>query len=167
MTPNPARSQTVDQSKAGEIRDYAFSPDGKWLAYSRAPVPDGRVWAYGRTRLYLTRTGKELPVSNGFTDDKKPRLGSIAEVHSTFISKPLDRPHRDQLRMELRPDETSKPASVLAADGKSPFLPDELKTQRTKKKAKKSGEKAGTAGAKDEDKDEDAGDDAESKIESP
>ncbi|MBS0191818.1 MAG: S41 family peptidase [Phycisphaerales bacterium] len=160
---------TVDQSKAGEIRDYAFSPDGKWLAYSlpRSAL-DGLGYGATELRLYSLEQAKSFPVSTGFTDDKNPAWDPSGK-YLYFISNRSIDPIVDQREWNFALTKTSKPCVlVLAADGKSPFLPDELKDPKDKKKAKKSGEKAaGTAGAKDEDKDEDAGDDAESKIELP
>jgi tricorn protease-like protein len=53
---------------AGEIRDYRFSPDGRWLAYT-LPLPSG----YGSIRLYEVATGQTVPVSGPVHDDFSPR----------------------------------------------------------------------------------------------
>jgi tricorn protease len=61
------RSQ-VDQSEAGEITDYRFSPDSQWLAYTR-PMPSGM----GMVMIHSLRTGRSFPVSDGLTADGEPR----------------------------------------------------------------------------------------------
>ncbi len=58
----------IDQSEAGEITDYRFSPDGQWVAYAK-PMPNGlhSIW------LYSVRTSRTFEVSAGQYDDIEPR----------------------------------------------------------------------------------------------
>jgi tricorn protease len=58
----------IDQSEAGEIRDYRFSPDSQWLAYAK-PMPNGQ----SMVSLAALRTGRTFAVSNGLSDDGAPR----------------------------------------------------------------------------------------------
>ena len=58
----------VDQSEAGEITDYRFSPDSQWLAYTK-PMPSGLNAVY----IYSIRTGRSFPVSDPMHDDRNPR----------------------------------------------------------------------------------------------
>ena len=39
------QATSVDTSKGGEIREYAFSPDSKWLAYTTPR--NGMTWGAG------------------------------------------------------------------------------------------------------------------------
>ena len=64
----PKRRRTVDTSKAGEIRDYRFSPDGRFLAYVM-PLENG----YGEIRVHEVATGQTFPASGPLHDDFAPR----------------------------------------------------------------------------------------------
>ena len=67
---NPADliPRLVDRSEAGEITDYRFSPDGRWLAYAK-PMPNGlsSIW------LYSVETTRTFPLSDGRSSDFAPR----------------------------------------------------------------------------------------------
>jgi len=57
----------VDQSEQEEIREYSWSPDGRWLAYTLTDRLDfGTVW------LYDTVDGSRHPVTGPTTDDHSP-----------------------------------------------------------------------------------------------
>ncbi|MHC4948086.1 MAG: S41 family peptidase, partial [Planctomycetota bacterium] len=58
----------VDRAAAGEITDYRFSPDSRWLAYVK-PTPNG----FGSIHLYSVRTERTFPVSDGRFDEREPR----------------------------------------------------------------------------------------------
>ncbi len=58
----------IDQSEAGEIRDYRFSPDSQWLAYAK-PMPNGR----SNVLIASVRTGRTFAVSAALDDDFAPR----------------------------------------------------------------------------------------------
>jgi tricorn protease len=58
----------IDQSEAGEIRDYRFSPDSQWLAYAK-PMPNGR----SHVMVASVRTGRTFAVSGALDDDFAPR----------------------------------------------------------------------------------------------
>ncbi len=60
--------QQVDQSEAGEITDYRFSPDSQWLAYTK-PMLNGR----GSVNIYSLRTGRPFQISSVMNDDSNPR----------------------------------------------------------------------------------------------
>lgn len=58
---------TVDTSTQGEITDYVWSPDGRYLAYSRYDERDfSTVWVYD------TQDGKGRMLSTGSTSDQSP-----------------------------------------------------------------------------------------------
>ena len=58
----------VDQAEAGEITDYRFSPDSRWLAYAR-PMPNGLA----SISLYSLRAQTTFAVSDGMYLDREPR----------------------------------------------------------------------------------------------
>ncbi len=60
----------VDRDPRSEIRDYAWSPDALWLAYSKSGDNDlGNVYLFGLA------SGKATRVSRGTTDDREPVFG--------------------------------------------------------------------------------------------
>lgn len=153
---------TVETSKAGEIREYAFSPDGKWLAYcSPRTAEDGLSYGANELKIYSIEQQKSFPVSTGFTDDRSPAWDPEGK-YLYFVSNRSFDPFIDQREWNFTSTGTSKPyALILAADGVSPFAPDELKDPKDKKKdkdakAKKDADKAkdGKEDDKSEEKDD-------------
>jgi len=57
----------VDQSEQWEITEYAWSPDGRWLAYSKTDRRD-----YNSIWIYDTTTGTKTRLGGGNTDDHSP-----------------------------------------------------------------------------------------------
>jgi tricorn protease len=57
----------VDRAEQAEIREYCWSPDSRWLAYSRV----GRNW-YSAIQVYDTKNSATHAISDGFTDDFSP-----------------------------------------------------------------------------------------------
>jgi tricorn protease len=62
------KRRTVDSSRAREIRDYRFSPDGRWLAYVLLHENE-----FGTIRVHEVATGKTFDASTGLHDDFAPR----------------------------------------------------------------------------------------------
>lgn len=57
----------IDQASAEEIRDYAFSPDGDWVAYSKSsPNYQSALW------LYQISTGKKTQLTDASFSDGSP-----------------------------------------------------------------------------------------------
>lgn len=57
----------VDKSEDGEIQDFAWSGDSRWIAYTR---PESNN--FGRVMLYSLDHARASAVSNGMTDDFSP-----------------------------------------------------------------------------------------------
>ena len=57
----------VDKSEYGEIQQFAWSGDSRWLAYSR-PAENN----FNQLALYSLGTGKSTTLSSGMTDDFSP-----------------------------------------------------------------------------------------------
>ncbi|MEQ1502672.1 MAG: S41 family peptidase [Myxococcota bacterium] len=62
-----AAPKQVDHADQSEIRDYVWSPDGRYLAYSKLDRLD-----YGAVWVWDSQTGKTTRVSPGTTDDHEP-----------------------------------------------------------------------------------------------
>jgi len=97
----------VDKSEDGEIHDYQWSSDSRWLAYSR-PMPSQVT---SQLVLYSTETGEATPVTSGLTDDANPAFdpresGSTSSrvgpwpPSSAVRAQFLLRGHRQDLRGE-------------------------------------------------------------------
>ncbi|TMQ21617.1 MAG: hypothetical protein E6J91_02445 [Deltaproteobacteria bacterium] len=59
--------RTVDHSAQSEINEYAFSPDGRYLAYSLSLATD-----YSIIRVFDTQTGKSVSITGAATNDFTP-----------------------------------------------------------------------------------------------
>ncbi|MGH7243163.1 MAG: S41 family peptidase [Phycisphaerales bacterium] len=154
---------TVDASTAGEIREYDFSPDGKWIAYSRPrDSKDGLAYSANELRIYSLEQKKSFPISTSFTDDHAPSWDPAGK-YLFFLSNRTFDPIVDQHEWNFTTTSTTKPyAVVLASDGLSPFAPDEMRDPKDKKKEKKPSKDAkdgkGTAKGDEKDDDKDAAD---------
>lgn len=140
-------SKAVDKSPIWEIREYVFSPDSKWLAYS-APVSHERAQVF----VHELASGKSTSVSTDFADDGSPAWDPKGE-YLFFISQR----HWNPIRVELERNFAISSshvvcAAILAKDGASPALPEDV--LRAVKKRKKRPEKKDDEKKKDEEKDE-------------
>ncbi|MFO0981526.1 MAG: S41 family peptidase [Planctomycetota bacterium] len=114
-------SRKVDQSTEAEIGEYAFSPDSQWLAYSKA-------LDHGMRAIFLDRLsdGETAMVTSGFTNDLSPRWDADGK-YLFFLSSRVFDPVLGDTDLSAVVTRSVKPcALILAQDGKSPFLPDEL-----------------------------------------
>jgi tricorn protease len=113
----------VDQDKNWEITQYTFSPDGKWLAYRK--VADNRmemIW------LYNVESAQKATISNpaGASSDYSPSFDPEGK-YLFFLSNRSFNPYMDDFDRQFIVTKTAKPCvAILAKDGKSPFLPDEV-----------------------------------------
>jgi tricorn protease len=57
----------VDKSDYGEIQDFSWSGDSRWIAYAKTAAN-----YFGRVTLYSLDSGKTTEISNGMTDDFDP-----------------------------------------------------------------------------------------------
>src|SRR5207237_9657763 len=112
---------TIDHDDVFEIRDYAFSPDGKWVAYTKnAETGMNEVW------LYNVAEGTKSTISGGFTADFNPRFDPTGK-YLYFLSQRFVNPILGEFDREFLVTKSTKVCmALLAKDTKSPFLPDEL-----------------------------------------
>ncbi len=61
------RLTRVDKSDDGEITDYTWSGDSRWIAYARPEANN-----FGRVMLYSLDRARVTPVSDGMTDEFNP-----------------------------------------------------------------------------------------------
>jgi len=108
--------RTVDHSAQAEINEYAFSPDGRYLAYT-LPLPTD----YTALKIFDTQTGKSVAITGATTADANPAWDPEGR-YLYFLSDRAANPvldHRDEENVELR---TTRPfLLVLQKDGKNPF----------------------------------------------
>ncbi|HEX4589797.1 MAG TPA: S41 family peptidase [Gemmataceae bacterium] len=108
----------VFQSPVFEIRDYVWSPDGKWVAYAR-PEAEGETRIY----LYSVDQDKTYPVTDGWyasslpcfsADGKYLFFVSNRDFNPTYSRTEWNHAYVDMQRVYLVP---------LAKDTASPFKP--------------------------------------------
>jgi tricorn protease len=112
-TPRP-----VDRSVQTDITDYAWSPDGRWLAYSKT-LPNG----YAMLSIYDTRNGRAHAVTDPTTQDYAP-VWDPKGRYLYFLSDRATNPllgDRDWDNIEAR---NTKPyLLLLRKDVRNPFAP--------------------------------------------
>lgn len=108
--------QQIDQSEAGEITDYRFSPDGNWLAYAK-PMPNGMR----SVNIYSVRTNRSVSVSSGMSDDHDPRWDPAGK-YLYFLSERHINPTIGQMDLEYVLVNTTEAYAVpLAITTPPPF----------------------------------------------
>lgn len=111
----------VDQDKNWELTEYRFSPDGKWLAYST--YNDNR---FRSIQLYNIESKSKTTISQGLVNDYSPAW-SLDGKYLFFLSDRTINPVLDGFDREFITKMTTNVCCViLAKDGKSPLLPEEL-----------------------------------------
>ena len=144
---NTKKITEVAKATAWEIRQYAWSPDSKWIAYAR---PEEK----SMTKIYLYSLEKKATyeVTDGWYESSRPAFSrdgkylffvSNRDFHPIYSWTEWNHAYQDMSRIYL---------VTLAKDVKSPFEPksDEVQIKREKqtskkekgKKGKKSGKKA-------------------------
>ncbi len=64
---NTKQVRLVDQAGAGEITQYGWSPDSRWITYTRPEVEH-----YSRIFIYSTEEGEGFPVTSGWYSSSGP-----------------------------------------------------------------------------------------------
>ena len=114
-------TKEVDHDPNWEITEYVFSPDGKWLAYTK--LGDNR---YQQVHLYCVADGKHGSISSGFTMDYSPSWDPSGK-YLYFLSNRYWNPRLDDIDRQFTVNKSAKPCLViLTKEGKSPFLPEDV-----------------------------------------
>ena len=115
---------TVVESPAGNVNQYAWSPDSKWIAFSK-PEDEGM----GRIFLYSIESKQATPVTDGWFGVANPEFSSDGKL-LFFVSARSFSPTYGQTEFQHVYGDMSKIYFVtLAKDTKSPLAPrsDEVK----------------------------------------
>lgn len=113
--------KTIEDSAGWEITQYVWSPDSKYLAYA---LPGD----YDRSTIWIADAagGVKTSVTNAWTDDSSPSWDPEGKylyfLSSRYIDPVLDEPDFNHIITKTR----VPCLAILAADGLSPFLPDEV-----------------------------------------
>jgi tricorn protease len=108
----------VAQSKAFEIRDWSWSPDSKWVAYS-LPEPQ----AFGRVWVYSVEQRKSFPVTDAWYQAGNPTFSadgkylffvSARDFNPTFGATEFNHVYNNMQRIYL---------VTLQKDAENPFEP--------------------------------------------
>ncbi len=120
------RARTIDTSPASQMHDLAFSPDGRWLAYSCAVAPDPGATANPDTailRIAKVKSGHVHDVTPLLRVDRSPAWDPDGK-YLYFISTRDFNPVYDALQFDLSFPQASRPFLVtLRDDVPSPFVP--------------------------------------------
>lgn len=136
----------VDKSEDGEIHDYHWSGDSRWLAYSK-PLATG----FSQIHLYSVGTGKVTPMTDGLTDDFNPVFDPEGK-YLYFLSRRTLDPEFGNFELNFQFSATDRIyVATLRKDLTSPVAPesDEEKGEEADKEKDKDKEKQ-----KDKDEDE-------------
>jgi tricorn protease len=120
------RVRVVDKSLASRIEDLAFSPDGRWLAYSCAVAGDPAATASpdaALIRVAKVKSGAVHDVTPLLRVDRAPAWDPEGK-YLYFISNRDFNPVYDALQFDLSFPEAMRPFVVtLRDDVASPFIP--------------------------------------------
>jgi tricorn protease len=110
----------ADSSDYWEIRNYSWSPDSRWLAYSK--YEDHR---YHSIFIYDSKSGDVIRVTDRFTDDSEPTWDPKGN-YLYFLSDRTINPLLGKVAFSSILDKMTKPYLVMLKSGeKSPFFPKE------------------------------------------
>ena len=140
----------VAQSDAFEIRDFVWSPDSQWLAYTQ---PEVRRFA--NIYLYGLAQKNQVQVTDGWFDVGSPEFSSDGK-YLFFVSERSFNPSYGQTEWNHTYSDMERVYLVtLAAATKSPLAPKSDEVKPRDDKAAVSGTEAKAASDKDKDKDKD------------
>lgn len=129
---NEKKPVEVDHSLYGRIHDYSWSPDSKWISYSRTGAN-----RFGAIQLYSIEKKLVSPVTDGFRADSDPVFDPSGKYLFFLSSRNF---HPSFSDFELNPafnSTTGMYAVTLKADTASPFAPE---SDEEKGEEKKSGD---------------------------
>jgi tricorn protease len=140
----------VDKAERWEFNDFAWSPDSRWIAYSRPELePMNRIY------LYSVETKKKAAVTDGWYESDSPAFSSDGK-YLLFISSRDFNPVFSQVEYNHAYLAMSRIYLLtLAKETKSPFEPksDEVAVKKEEPPAKADKPGAKAADKKDEKKD--------------
>jgi len=112
------KSRVVDRSPGTRVRDLAWSPDGRWVAYSYAPQSDQSI-----IRVVEAATGATHDITEPLRVDRSPAWDPDGK-YLYFLSTRDFNPVYDALQFDLGFPYAMRPFLVtLRNDVSSPFVP--------------------------------------------
>lgn len=140
-------ARVLDKSPYNPMSGFAWSPDGKWLAYSN--------WLNSQQSaitLCNVESGETFQATEPVLQDQAPAFDPEGK-YLYFIGARLFNPTRDSLHFDMHFSRGEKPyAILLRRDLRSPFIPEPKAPDGKEEDGKKS--RNGTNGAKANDTDE-------------
>jgi len=132
------KTSQIAESNVFEMNDYSWSPDSKWIAYSR-PEKDSEVKIY----LYSLENDETIEATDGWYSSYSPVFSADGK-YLFFVSDRSFSPVYSQTEWNHAYRDMSKIYLItLTKDTKSPFEPksDEVKINSDEKKEEKKDEK--------------------------
>ncbi|MBN2199905.1 MAG: PD40 domain-containing protein [Candidatus Aminicenantes bacterium] len=128
----------VDQAEIWEITDYAWSPDSRWIAYTRPEIE-----SQGKIILYSLASGRKHEVTDGWYAAYGPEFSADGK-YLFFVSDRDFRPYYSRTEWNHAFLSMARIYFVtLAADTKSPFEPKSDEVGEKKASAPPEGKKPG------------------------
>jgi len=100
----------VDKSDVWEIHDYVWSPDSRWLAFSK-PIVTG----FSRIVLYSLEQAKAVTVTDGMTNDYSPAFDPDGS-YLYFVSNRTLRPTYGPFEQDFQFDATARIYAMTLRD---------------------------------------------------
>lgn len=117
METKSGKIKVIDRGQ-WEIRDYSWSPDSRFLAYSRAEANYNSV-----LMIYDTRTDRSYPITNDFYNSYNPTWSPDGK-YLYFLSDREANPHLDNQEMTYILTKRTRPLVIpLKPEFPSPFAP--------------------------------------------
>jgi tricorn protease len=139
------RVTAADSSDIWEIREYAWSPDSRYLAYAKPGT-----WEFSSIFVYDTREGEVIRVTDEFTDDTEP-VWDPEGKYLYFLSDRTLNPVLSGRGFGVIMDKMTKPYLVMLQAGeKSPFFTREPEEVDEEENGNGDGEDGGKKGDSEE-----------------
>ncbi len=132
----------VDKAVYGEIHDYAWAPDSRWLSYSK---PDAA--GFSQLQLYSLDSGAVTTVSTGMTDDSAPAFAPDGN-YLYFVSRRTLNPEFGTFEFNFQFSATDKIYALSLRDTLLTPVPPQSDEETGEAKKEEGG--PGKAGAKGE-----------------
>lgn len=132
------KQTVIDEASAEEIRDYSFSPDGDWIAYSKMmPNYQSALW------LYQITTGKKQQITDATFSDGNPVFSrdgkylfflSNRDFNLTFSSFEFDYLYNNATRIYAIPLRSDGTTLTSYKEDREPYGDDKIDSDKEAEK---------------------------------